>query len=401
MVGMHVVMTNAQVTAAVLYIFLTYVFESVQILPLLAITSPVKRCGKTRLLQVLSGLVRRPLPVSNITPAALYRLVEKWKPCLLIDEADTFLGSYDELRGILNAGHTRHVAYVVRWNPEKEREEVFNTFAPKIVALIGSLPATLSDRAIELSLARKRSDQRVSRVPLNPLDAWRELRRKLVRWAEDIQDELSLDVEPPDVGNDRASDNWTPLLAIARALGDDWEAKARQAMMDLEGSKDDDSIRIRLLADIKTIFDRLDTEKISTRDLLLHLTEDETAPWDDWRNGRPLTAHGLARLLKPFGITPKTIRFEMDVSKGYQREDFKEAWDRYLPPSRNVTPLQSRNNAQKSPIQNVTREAYVTDSICEEGARLSQCYGVTFQKEGGRRENKMKPDLLLEEEVEG
>lgn len=37
-----------------------------------------------------------------------------WKPTMLIDEADTFLCDNDELRGVLNTGHTRATAYVIR-----------------------------------------------------------------------------------------------------------------------------------------------------------------------------------------------------------------------------------------------------------------------------------------------
>ena len=75
--------------------------------PRLAITSPEKGCGKTTLLDVLAELVARPLPTSNATPAAIFRIIEKVKPTLLIDEGDTFLKDNQELRGVLNAGHRR------------------------------------------------------------------------------------------------------------------------------------------------------------------------------------------------------------------------------------------------------------------------------------------------------
>ena len=35
--------------------------------------------------------------------------------------------------------------------------------------------------------------------------------------------------------------------------------------------------------------------------------------------------------LKPFEIKPKQIRVATSTSKGYQREDFLDAWDRYIP----------------------------------------------------------------------
>ena len=81
---------------------------------MLGITSPTPECGKTTCLTFLGALVPRACPASNITTAALFRAVEKWQPTLLIDEADTFLKNSDELRGVLNSGHQRSNAYVIR-----------------------------------------------------------------------------------------------------------------------------------------------------------------------------------------------------------------------------------------------------------------------------------------------
>ena len=74
----------------------------------------MKRCGKTLLLIVLGALVPRRLFASNVTPAVLFRTIEKYRPTLLIDEADTFIRENDELRGVLNSGHTRTTAVVIR-----------------------------------------------------------------------------------------------------------------------------------------------------------------------------------------------------------------------------------------------------------------------------------------------
>ncbi len=46
----------------------TYSLEAADVSPYGAITSPVRRCGKTRALTVVSTIVRRPLPASNISP---------------------------------------------------------------------------------------------------------------------------------------------------------------------------------------------------------------------------------------------------------------------------------------------------------------------------------------------
>src|SRR5664279_5421175 len=98
--------------AIALWIVFTYCIDGAQTSPILAITSPEKRCGKTTLLDLLMQLVRWALSSSNITTAALFRSIDKWQPTLIIDEADTFLRDSEDRRGVLNSGHTRPTAFV-------------------------------------------------------------------------------------------------------------------------------------------------------------------------------------------------------------------------------------------------------------------------------------------------
>jgi putative DNA primase/helicase len=82
-------------------------FEPIaQVAPILNIASPEMRCGKSTALSVTRKLAKRPLSLSNISAAALFRTVEKHSPTLIIDEADSFLGESEELRGLINSGHT-------------------------------------------------------------------------------------------------------------------------------------------------------------------------------------------------------------------------------------------------------------------------------------------------------
>src|SRR4029453_223767 len=112
-------------------------------------------CGKTVLLIVLGALVPRRMFAANVTPAVLFRTIEKFSPTLLIDEADTFIRDNDELRGVLNSGHTRTTATVIRAVGDDHDPRAFSTWCPKAIALIGSLPGTLSDRSIEIGMRRR------------------------------------------------------------------------------------------------------------------------------------------------------------------------------------------------------------------------------------------------------
>lgn len=337
-----VVLVEGAPPALALWALLTYAHGAAHISPLLALTSPEKRCGKTTVLALLTALTRRPLPASNITAAALFRAVERYEPTLLIDEADTFLRDREELRGILNSGHTRQTAYVIRTVGDEHEARCFTTWSPKAIAMIGRLPTTLEDRSIPIPMKRKAPGESVERLRLDRLGDFLDLKRRALRWAMDH--EAALTQADPDVPaglHDRAADNWRPLLALADAAGGRWPAKARTAATQLSaGEGGDSSVRVELLADVAAVFGSRETGVLFTDDLLADLTADESRPWGEWKRGKPLTAIGLARLLKPFGVAPRKVRIGDETRQGYRAEDLADALARYLPrpESQNTNP---------------------------------------------------------------
>ena len=66
------------------------------------------------------------------------------------------------------------------------------------------------------------------------------VRRQAARWAADNFDNL-IDPDPaiPQALNDRAADNWRPLLAIADMAGGEWPQRAREAACVLSGEGHD------------------------------------------------------------------------------------------------------------------------------------------------------------------
>ena len=156
LVTRFLVTCNGAPLAIALFVLFTYVYQLFDVCAILAFISAVKRCGKTRAMGLLSCLVQRPLPASNVTPATLFRSVEKYEPTLLIDEADSFMKQNEELRGILNSGHQRAMAYILRSVGDDHEPRQFITFAPKIIAQIKQLPATLEDRSIIIPMSRKK-----------------------------------------------------------------------------------------------------------------------------------------------------------------------------------------------------------------------------------------------------
>jgi putative DNA primase/helicase len=336
----YVVLPQCGADALALWVLHTWTLAAADASPILAVTSPEKRCGKTTVLIILQYLTKRSELVANISGAAIFRYVEQQQPTLLIDEADTFLSGSDEIRGILNSGHTRAGAHVIR-TVEINGDHVpkrFSTWAPKAVACIGRLSDTLTDRSIVIRMQRRTWDQKVERLRRRDNSAFRRLRAMALRWAQDIMPELN-DVDtndrthvPPEL-NDRAADNWRPLLAIADAGGGTWPARARVAARTLSGVEDINSKGVLLLSDIRDAFRRGDAEAITTNSLINELTADPEKPWRTYHKGdKPLSQRGLGALLAPFGIASETVHvYGQPDAKGYKRARFEDAWARYLP----------------------------------------------------------------------
>jgi putative DNA primase/helicase len=351
-----------------LWILHTYVFEQRDITTYLGIESPVRRCGKTTLLTLLSRLVNRPIVAANVSSSALFRAIEELRPTLMIDEADTFLKPGDPLQGILNAGYSRSTAYVLRVDasgranpPAGEKQDAsspmsqlmafkpqgtnepslafFSCWCPKVIAQIGRIPETLADRCILIHMQRKTPGETCERLrELNPDD----LRHQCARFALDHAQAIAA-AKPniPAELNDRAADIWEPLLVIADLAGGSWPELARQAAVHLSTESADANPVASLLIDIFLLFAAQSEERLPTRQILDTLnTRSADRPWAEGRKGRPLTERDLARQLRPFGISPRTLRFGDALSKGYLRQDFSDAFQRYIPAAelRNLLP---------------------------------------------------------------
>lgn len=336
--------TDEELTAITLWAAHTHSYQAFRSTPRLAITSPVPGCGKTTLLECIHHLVPKPLDTSNITPAALYHVIDGEAPTLLIDEFDSF-ASAKELRNILNSGYTRGTP-VFRMDRGFPRS--FDTWCPAAIALIGELPDTLTSRSIPVRLQKSLPNQ-----PLKDLYG-REamlanLGSRLRLWSVPCLQALcsAAPVMPPQIKG-RDAVNWRPLFALADIAGGAWPFRARQAAIKLlaDASGDRENEPTTLLADIRWIFDGkpdlqngatvteyAPLDRIPTHQLLYSLKTIDGRPWGTYLNGRPITASALATLLKPLRISPGSIRLVGgSTPKGYTREKFEDAFARYLSP---------------------------------------------------------------------
>lgn len=346
-----------------LWAIFTHTIDSAYTAPILAITSPQKRCGKTTVLTILAQVVHKPLSASNITAAALFRSIEKWGPTLLVDEADTFLKDKEELRGVINAGHTRSTSFVIRTVGDDHEPMQFNVWGGKAIALIGVLPDTIADRSINVAMRRQRPDEKIEKIRIDRVALLKDLARRCARWSADNMMKLkACDPAVPPSLHDRAADNWRPLLVIAETVGGEWPELARKAAMALSGSEvqEDDSAGVMLLSDIQVIFKEDGVAHIASADLAKKLVEIEERPWPEWAHGKPITTRQIARLLKPFGVKPGVFRGGFQTHRGYVLESFNDAFSRYIPDSF-VTSVTSLKDNDLEGKRSVTSPSNVTD----------------------------------------
>ena len=302
----------------------------------LVINSPQKRCGKTRALDVVAGMSHRPLMTVNATSAAVFRSLNgELPPTLFLDEADTVFGTKraaeqnEDLRALLNAGHQRGRSALRCVGPQQTPTE-FPTFAMAALAGIGTMPDTITDRAVNITMRRRMFGEHVSQFRARRDEpVLHGLRERLAVWVQGHAEEFT-NAEPDMPVEDRAADTWEPLIAIADAAGGSWPRLAREACLALvagaEDSQEDRSIQIRLLTDIRRIFSDEGVVFLPSLELVQRLKAVTESPWGDW----DLTTSKLAHHLAPFGIKPghnveRTVR-------GYRLEFFHDAFQRYTRP---------------------------------------------------------------------
>jgi hypothetical protein len=341
-------MSEHQLDAVALFVAQSHAVDQFDVCPYLFVTSPAKRCGKSLLLDLCEAVVRTGRSTANISPAALYRMLDEVHPTLLFDEVDNIFtkgGKADparaELTGLINAGFRKgRPAYRMGGANMRQLEE-FDAFGPKILAGIGScLPDTTMDRCIPIVLERKPKSVIKERYRLRIHEEEAHALRDRIADAVSVHQDLGRrwPALPPEL-SDRAQDIWEPLLALADAAGGTWPQRARAAAVALHRQQDDDgNVAGRLLEDIRAIFRPADehgvglphVEKMLTKDLVVRLNTMDESPWADWRGGNGITSANVAKILKSYGVTSEHMRVGADRGRGFTIDQLDPLFSRYL-----------------------------------------------------------------------
>jgi putative DNA primase/helicase len=309
--------------------------------PRLAILAPKKECGKSTVLDITGLLLKDSVASINISPAALYRMVEKNKSVIQLDETDQ--RSLEDKLELIHAGFKKgKSATVYRCNEEGE-VVAFNVFGALMFAAIdkGQILDTTSSRSICIRMPED-PNAKPFRLRLYGEEATK-LQQRLEEWCLSIRDKAQEYVpEMPSGIVGRKADKWEILFTIADLTDADrdnatpttpatpvlrWGARVRQAALALEGKEKDvtESTDGELLrVDINYIIynNNILDKYMWTEDLIKHLSTEN----DKWKyyNGvgleKQITGDQIRRLLRPYGVRPEKdpIRMRGDKKRGYE-----------------------------------------------------------------------------------
>jgi hypothetical protein len=345
----------------------------------LSFLSPEPGSGKTRALEVTEPLVPGPVHATNVSPAYLYRKCgsDDGPPTILFDEIDAVFGpkakEHEDVRSFLNSGHRRGATFgrCVVYGTRVETEDV-QSFAAVALAGLGWLPDSIMTRSVVIRMRRRAPDEQVEafrhriHAPIGE-----ELFLRLEGWAGTVADHAEAARPEMPVGiEDRTADLWEPLLAVADLAGGRWPDQARKAAVALVAAAVTDtpqSLNIRLLSDLRTVFAANDAavraatpKGLPTKAILEALHTLEDAPWSHLKE--PLNGHSLAWRLHDYGIKSDRLRpHGQNQCKGYRLTDLDDAWRRYLPSA--VSPTSEKSVTSITSVTSETLQGVVCDAL--------------------------------------
>jgi Protein of unknown function (DUF3631) len=404
-----VVLGEAQYVATTLWIAHAHALDATSTTAYLHVTSAELESGKSRLLEAIEPLVPRPMYATSMTPAVLYRAVEKYRPTLLVDEADNLLHDKQakgELVGLLNAGYRRGAFAYRIGGGNRDELQSFETFSAKAIAGLDNLIATLASRCLRIEMRKRRPDTE----PVE--DFYREeahaeaapIRDGFAAWAEQNIETLRA-IKPERLGiRDRLEEACRLPLAIAELAGERWRTRARDALRELSGASISGAMseRTHLLADLRDVFAAAgDPDELLTAAMLDGLLAIEESPWRGWwgidRDGEVHPSNGaprkLGRHLHALGIASRDLGPAGARRKGYRRADFEDAWSRYLPARPHPDPRTPRKPLEQAETEH-SKAAHKERRCADPDA------AQTRTVEPFARNARMKPEARHEDGVE-
>jgi hypothetical protein len=328
---------------------------ALQIMPQLAFQSLTPNAGKSTGLESAATISCRGYLRGSYTAATVFRKITADRCSLFLVDLHNTLGPQNtDLKQIVDACHRKAEALVDRTEgPDAKGRRFVVTYlcwAALGWTSIGPMIQEVQGRAIVLpTRSALPAEYRKLRTTTSPASSAVLIaaRRQLAAWAATL--DKPLDPKLPDALFNRLASNWRPLYAIAQMAGGEWPDRVQAAMEEAEKVEKTVPLKIRLLADIRKVFQEgaWPDSRISSTTLGDKLCDDAEAGWAEANHGKRITVHWLGNALRGFLDPPGSQEWQEGRApnrthvRGYELHQFQDAFLRYLPP----TPVPTRGTS--------------------------------------------------------
>jgi hypothetical protein len=296
------------------WVLLTWRIEDTNVATYLYVTAP-RGHGKTRLLETINQLARRPLVASYATRAGAIRALDGTNATLLLDEAEHYINPHErqssDLTAILNAGYRRGaraimVADVIETLPDGTHRSVkkpvaLDTFSAKCIASRRDIFDTLEDRSVQIIMPKHGRN-------LGPIDEKHAeaIRGQLAQYRADcLERKQPLRAKLPETGDARLSEILEPLYAVTP---EQYRA-AYDTIMEREKKVRLERIQESYEYAVLEAFDSVVLDDIE--DGALILTEAVTDAYNSRHASKPTTNRSVGRTLARLGFKADSDQIEV------------------------------------------------------------------------------------------
>lgn len=320
--------SDAARDVATLWVAHSWCTDHFQTTPRIFFNANREASGKTRAATVTASMGPTMTETINLVPSMIYSLIreEDEGPTLYLDETDKIWGKYgtkqnkQQLVQILNVGFYRDKETVIGRSGSYTRSAVS---CPVVFSGQGdSLPRDLMTRSIKITMERVKSDQVDQLVEYTVDNYSRDFARvhEAMRiWVRDFAQYLDL-IFPETNSVLRDKEVWNPLLSVACLAGDEWEARAVNAIRVVQNGGQL-PLSDKLVLDIETIVHKLPEDQAfvfteNLRDSLMSLFG-----WGE----KFVSPKVISNILRPHGVEPTHGSVDNVKGRGYRVEDIKRA----------------------------------------------------------------------------
>lgn len=373
---------NRQFDILTCYTLATWRLEDFNAVPYLFFLGPLSS-GKTRALECLQRLCFRPILAANLTPAVLFRVLEAWKPTMLLDETEIYQQkSMLEIRSLLNSGYRREgYAYRIAYSENgKPKLQSFDVFGFKALAGTRGFTSTLESRCIEIHM--QKADRKI-RFCIDE-DKAKQIRSKLLMYRFRKSGHIIPFTGAEGFNNGRIAELFYPLLSVAPTHAA--QRLLEEYALELVNAREEDektSIEAQFVRALLDSHTKVTQGRISIKDIAGALNEDtevkqqwnpRTVGWIAKRLGLPRArmpdrkaARGVLwdsgivkRLAKRYGLEDRLPALKLDQFCPATSEEMSETTET------SETHTQTHARSDVTDISDVNLGTGKTKNICEE-----------------------------------